>query len=319
MTDGTINKPRIATLFGEKDVSTFLGLEACDNLEELSAGLAIIGASCASPYPSVGAYCKEAPQALRAAMAPFASSAVRHNFDVGGELFPEGAKKAVDCGDLAYDETDAEGNRARIEAAVRTILKKGAVPVVLGGDDSIPIPMLSAFEGTGPYTILQLDAHIDWRPSHEGEPMGLSSTMRRASEMPHIERIIQVGARVTGSAHPQDYQDAVDWGVHFVTARDIHAGGADAALKYIPEDSAIIVCVDFDVLDPSLVPGVIGRTPGGLSYFQTLDLIEGAARRGSVAAIDFVEYMPDADIDGIGGLNASRLVASSLGILARQS
>lgn len=59
----------------------------------------------------------------------------------------------------------------------------------------MPIPMLDAMADTGnSYTILQIDAHIDWREIHMDERMGLSSTMRRASEMKHIQKIIQVGA-----------------------------------------------------------------------------------------------------------------------------
>jgi agmatinase len=55
--------------------------------------------------------------------------------------------------------------------------------------------MLDAMADTGnSYTILQIDAHIDWREIHMDERMGLLSTMRRASEMKHIQKIIQVGA-----------------------------------------------------------------------------------------------------------------------------
>jgi len=64
------------------------------------------------------------------------------------------------------------------------------IPILIGGDDSVPIPMLDAMADTGKkYTILQIDAHIDWRESHMDESLGLSSTMRRASEMAHINRI----------------------------------------------------------------------------------------------------------------------------------
>ena len=59
------------------------------------------------------------------------------------------------------------------------------------------------------FTILQIDAHIDWREIHMNERYGLSSTMRRASEMKHIKKIIQVGSRGIGSAHSKDYRDAI--------------------------------------------------------------------------------------------------------------
>ncbi|MDG1431242.1 MAG: arginase family protein [Paracoccaceae bacterium] len=312
------DKPDLAALFGAFSADTFLGLEKCDDLSKLNAPVAIIGAPCATPYGSVGAYCRNAPKALRESIASLTANIDRHNFDLGGRVYPDGTKRAVDCGDLPFDENDAVGNREIIFNAITQITNKGAVPIVLGGDDSIPIPMLQALSDQGPLTILQLDAHIDWRESHMGEDMGLSSTMRRASEMEHVENIVQVGARGIGSGHSDDLQDALDWGAKFVTARELHKLGVEHALAMIPEDSNIVICIDADAMDPGLVPGVIGRAPGGLNYYQMLDLIEGAAAKGKIVAMDFVEYMPEVDVDGLGALNISRLIAASLGVLARQ-
>ena len=67
------------------------------------------------------------------------------------------------------------------------------------------------------------------------------------------------------------------------------------------------------------MPGVIGRAPGGLSYYQVADLIKGAARRGRIAAMDFVEFMPERDVDGIGALTFARLITTALGVLVRQA
>lgn len=309
----------LGALFGAGAVDSFLGLEQCEDLSAISASAALIGAPAATPYRAVGPYCRNAPAALRAAAASLAANVDRHNFDIGGAIFPAGSLRAVDCGDLPWDGTDFAANRAAIRDAVAAVRARGAVPVVLGGDDSIPIPMLQALAETGQhYTVLQIDAHIDWRQSHMDEPLGLSSTMRRASEMAHIDRIIQVGARGIGSASTGDYQDALDWGAQFFTARDVHRDGLAPVLDQIAPDARVIVCLDVDALDPSLVPGVIGRAPGGLSYDQVLDLIRGVAMRGRIDAMDVVEYLPEADIGGLGAVTVSRLITAVLGLLARQ-
>ncbi|MEO9338469.1 arginase family protein [Mesorhizobium sp. SB112] len=315
-------KADLGALFGAaSETTTFLGLDACTDLDTLSAPIAIIGVPCGTPYRSVGAYCRNGPDALRQATGSLTANVDRHDFDNGGKVFPEPRLRAVDCGNLPYDEADGAGNRTIICEAVSKVLKRGAVPILLGGDDSIPIPMIEAI-GTladgKKYTILQIDAHIDWREIHMDERMGLSSTMRRSSEMPHIERIIQVGARGIGSAATQDYEDAVAWGVDFITAYELHKRGVEAALELIPEGSNVIICIDADALDPALVPGVIGRAPGGLSYYQVVDLIRGAAGRGKIAAMDFVEFMPERDVDGLGAFTFSRVITSALGIIARQ-
>lgn len=312
-------KPDLAALFGATASDTFLGLDACDDFASIDASSAFIGAPCATPYGSVGAYARNGPGSLRQAIASLTANIERHNFDLGGPTFPVGTKRAVDCGDLVWSETDFAANRATIRQAISTIVGRGVVPILVGGDDSIPIPMLDAMGDTKKkYTILQIDAHIDWRESHMGETHGLSSTMRRASEMDHIEKIIQVGARGIGSGHSSDFDDALNLGVKFFTGPDVHRNGLQPALDQIEGGANVILCIDIDALDPSIAPNTIGRSPGGLSYYQLLELIEGVARRGSIAAVDFVEILPEVDIDGIGGLTVSRLVAATMGLIARQ-
>lgn len=312
-------KPNLAALFGATEAETFLGLEPCHDLSQIDASSAYIGAPCATPYGSVGAYAQNGPDSLREAIASLSANLHRHNFDLDGPIFPEGTKPAVDCGNLPWSNTDFAANRANIRNAISKIVGQGVVPVLIGGDDSIPIPMLDALGDTGKsYTILQIDAHIDWRKEHMGETLGLSSTMRRASEMDHIEAIIQVGARGIGSGHSDDFADAKAWGTKFFLARDVHLHGIQPVLDAIAPGSNVIVCLDIDALDPAVAPNTIGRAPGGLSYFQVLELIDGASQRGDIAAIDFVEIMPEVDIDGVGGNSVARLVATTMGILARQ-
>ena len=311
--------PDLAALFGATPATTFLGLAACDDVTTIDASSAFIGAPCATPYRSVGPYCQNGPDSLRQAAASLTANLDRHNFDLGGPTFPNWTKRAVDCGDLPWSETDFAANRATIQETVATVVERGAVPIVVGGDDSVPIPMLHALGDAGKrYTILQVDAHIDWRHEHMGETEGLSSNMRRASEMAHIEKIIQVGARGIGSGHSNDYQNAVDWGVKFFTGPDVHRNGIAPALAEIAPGANVILCIDIDGLDPTIAPNTIGRAPGGLSYYQALDLIKGVAERGTIAAVDFVEIMPEADMDGIGGLTVSRLVIAAMGLIARQ-
>lgn len=313
------NKPDLGALFGAPATQTFLGLEACRDLDAMDASSAFIGAPCATPYKSVGAYARNGPASLRQAAGSLAANLDRHNFDLGGVTFPDGTKRAVDCGDLPWSESDFALNRGTIRNAISRISAQDVVPILIGGDDSVPIPMLDAMGDTGKsFTILQIDAHIDWRDSHMDETLGLSSTMRRASEMDHIEKIIQVGARGIGSGHSSDYEDAVAWGAKFFTGHDVHRRGVQPAIDHIVQGADIILCIDIDAMDPAIAPNTIGRSPGGLSYFQVLELVFAAAKRGRIAAVDFVEILPEADIDGIGALTVSRLVVATMGMIARQ-
>jgi len=310
-------EPQIGAMFGAADVTTFMGLPAA-SVEDARGSAAILGATTATPYASVGAYCRGGPAAIRGGAAPYAANLTHIDFDLGGAIFPDGTVTAVDCGDVAIDEDDAAGNRDRIRQAVTTLLEGGLVPLVLGGDDSVPIPVLEAYAGRGPVTILQIDAHIDWRDEVQGERLGLSSTMRRASEMDHVGQIVQVGQRAIGSARVGDHADALAAGVQFVSARELAASGVAPVLDLLPAGSDVFIAFDVDALDPTTMPAAIGPAPGGLTYLQAVELLAGAAQRGRIVGFDLVEFMAERDRAGIGALTAARLVTVMLGLVARQ-
>lgn len=308
----------LGAMFGAGRVETFMGLPPCRDLTQVQAKVAILGAAGCTPYPSVGFYCAGGPAAIRAAGAAYAANLAHVNFDLGGPVVPEGVA-VVDAGDIEVSEGDAEGNRTRLRVAVETMLARGVVPVLIGGDDSVPIPMLQALAVTGrKVTILQIDAHIDWRDEVQGERWGLSSTMRRASEMAHVERIVQVGQRGIGSARVSDLRDATGWGVEFVPAGEVARAGVWRAVDLIPEGADVVICLDVDALDPSVMPAAIGRTAGGMSYWQVMELVGAVAEKARVVGFDMVEFMPDRDIDGMGAMVAAQMLAGVVGIIARQ-
>ncbi len=80
--------------------------------------------------------------AVRAALGWYSANPEQFDFDSMGPVF--GGARVVDCGDVAGDLHDGAANRTNIEAAVRSIRKRGAVPLLLGGDDSVPIPLFRA-------------------------------------------------------------------------------------------------------------------------------------------------------------------------------
>ncbi|MCH4546582.1 agmatinase [Rhizobium changzhiense] len=259
-----------------------------------------------------------AADAIRAASQDDAAIVEHWDFDLGGPLFDGKPVCCIDAGDVETTMYDNAGNRARIEVKTREILSVPAVPILLGGDCSVTIPFLAGFADHEPVWILQVDAHIDWRDEVHGERFGYSSPMRRASEMPHVAGMVQVGLRSVGSARLADIEAARGYGSRFVTAREIHADGAEAALRHIPQGVRVVVTLDCDSLDPSIMPGVAARTPGGLTYTEVIDLIAGLGRRARIAGFDLVELYPPADIDRLSALTAARLLVNVVGAIARQ-
>ncbi|GLS34865.1 agmatinase [Mesorhizobium tianshanense] len=279
----------------------------------------IFGAGHGSTYPGKDSsgYALAA-DAIRAASQEDAALVDHWDFDLGGPLFDGGQVCCIDAGDIQTAMHDNAGNRARIEVKTREVLALPAVPILLGGDDSVVIPFLAGFADRGPVWILQIDAHIDWRDEVHGERHGYSSPMRRASEMPHVAGMVQVGLRSVGSARLTEIEAAQHFGSRFVTAREVHAEGVEAALRHIPEGARVVVTLDCDGLDPGIMPGVAARAPGGLTDTQVIDLVAGLDRRARIAGFDLVELYPPADIDGLSALIASRLVVNVIGTIVRQ-
>ncbi len=297
---------------------TFFGVTRADVAD--GAAVAIFGAPHGTPYPSIDHRMHAAaPDAFRRAFAWHMPWRHNHDWDFGGPLLPASGFTAVDLGNLKTRAGDGKGNRAKIESLTRQIIDAGAVPLMFGGDDSVPIPFLAGLARAGPLTILQIDAHIDWRAEREGEPLGFSSTMRRASEMSHIARIVQAGARGFGSAGQREVDDARAWGARFITSRHIHHHGLDAVTSQIDPGARVAICLDLDALDSSIMPAVAAPSPGGLSYVQVTDLLAAVAAKARIAAFCMVEFVPTRDPDGNAAFTAAKIASHVMGHVARES
>jgi len=300
------------------DLTPFSSVPAGTALAE--AEVVVFGAPHGTPYDGVdNSHYARAAQALRDAIGLEWSWLDHYDFDLGGTVLGDPPLKVLDIGDLPTTANgDGPGNRAKIAETTASILAAGAVPMMIGGDDSVPIPFIEALAPLGPLTIVQVDAHIDWRDERRGEPMGFSSTMRRASEFAHVERIVQVGMRGIGSARPAEVEIARDWGATLVTAREVHSAGAEAALRHIPEGATCLITIDADALDAGIMPAVMAQEPGGLTYYQLSDLIAGVGAKARLAAMDLIEFVPGRDLHGSAAFTMARLLWNGLGAIARQ-
>lgn len=305
---------QLSDMFGGGDAKTLLGFPAAD-VASFAGDIGVFGADCATPYPSVGAYCAGGPDAMRAGAATYSGSHDRYNFDIGQQLLPSWCRVA-DLGNARVDPHAAQANREEIARMTASVVAGGGVPVLLGGDDSVPIPMLQALAPRGPLNILQIDAHIDWRDEVEGTRWGLSSTMRRASEMAHIGKIVQVGARGVGSAGQTEVDAAQAYGAQLFPAHVVHDFGVAPVVAAVPAGEPVVVCFDCDALDPSVMPAVIAPTGAGMIHAQVLQLLRGVSEKAPIAAFTLVEFKPDADLNGIGARTAGQLLATAIGLIA---
>ena len=297
---------------------TFLNLPA--TAAPMRGSAAIFGAVHGTPYapsPETGMG-ETGPDAVRRAITA-ASLAIDHwDFDFDGPLLNEGKLQAFDLGDVATAHDDAAANRRNIETVTRAVLAEGAVPVLIGGDDSVAIPFMRAFEAGERLHLLQIDAHIDWRDEIGGERFGYSSTMRRASELACVASMTQIGIRAVGSARRQEVEAARGWGSRLVTAAEARRIGMTAVADGLPRDLPLLIHVDCDAMDPAVCPGVNALSPGGFGFDEMTALIGAAMRGRRLAGFSIVEFQPKADINDMTATVIGRLVSHVLGHLARK-
>lgn len=300
---------------------TFANIPYCGNAREWNARAAILGIPFGTPYhPDANQPSADAPEMIRRESIRYPDDPIAWDFDLGASLLDGKSTYVVDCGNVAGDPQDPCGNRQVARKAVEQILEVGAIPVVLGGDDSIPIPVMRAYRDQDPFHVLQIDAHIDWRDEMEGIRDGYSSTMRRASELDHVLNIIQVGMRGVGSARREEYRAAVDYGAHIITAYEFRKSGPGCVFRHLPDGSRCFITIDFDALDPSEMPAVGAPTPGGLLYMELIELIHAVISRIEVVGVSLVELVPARDVHNLGTITAMRVVWNVLGgLLGRRN
>jgi agmatinase len=261
-----------------------------------------------------------APDAIRQASSESDIAYTRNHFDwdLGGQLLDGRDIKVVDCGNVTTDETDHKEHYRRAEEAARKIFAAGSTLITLGGDHGVPIPVMRALEVFDtPVTLVHVDAHLDWRHEVNGETEGYSSPIRRAAEMPWIDKIVQIGMRGIGSARDAEVQDAIDYGADIIDAYEMHNIGMAEVLQRIPDGGPYYLTIDADGLDPTIMPAVMAQTPGGLDWLQIRQLVHGLIKKGRVLGMDLVEIAPIHDVGNITMVYAERLICNFIGAAVR--
>lgn len=176
----------------------------------------------------------------------------------------------------------------RTEAAIT----KGAIPIVLGGEHGLTC---GAVRGVvrglqRPVGILQIDAHADLRAAYQGEVHSHASVMQILVEDDGLP-LAQLGVR---ALCVEEIERRLRCNIFFRDAEELVANAVHAVdlPQDFPED--VYVSFDLDGLDPSVLPAIGTPVPGGLGYYQTLNLIRHALKGRRLVGFDVVELAPDA-------------------------
>jgi agmatinase len=257
---------------------------------------------------------RRGPRAIREASTLFSfghDGAYDHEDDI--TYLPAGAASIIDIGDADIIHTDTLQSHQNIEFGVRKILAAGAIPLVLGGDHSINIPCINAFDDQDPIHLVQIDAHLDFVDVRHGVRFGHGNPMRRAAEKDYVTGLTQLGIRNVSSTAREGYDDARQMGSDILSVRQVRKLGIEAVLDRIPAGERYYVTIDIDGFDPSIAPGTGTPSHGGFLYYEGLELLDGLAKRGQIVGVDLVEVAPDYDQADLTSILAAQLLMNFIG------
>ena len=295
-------------------VSTFAKRELVTDWSQINADVAVLGA----PFDfgtQWRAGARFGPRGIRDASTLFSfghSGAYDHEDDV---TYLTEDVKIVDIGDADIIHTDTIKSHKNIEKGVRSILKAGALPVVLGGDHSVNIPCVNAFSNSGPIHILQIDAHLDFVDERHGVKYGHGNPMRRAAEKNYVTGLTQVGIRNVSSTSKDGYEDAKAMKSDILSVRQTRKIGPKNLVGRIPKDSNVYVTIDIDAFCPSIAPGTGTPSHGGFLYYEVLEILQHLSKQNKVVGIDLVEVAPDYDHSGSTTILAAQILLNFLGYI----
>ncbi len=295
-------------------ISTFGKRPYVEDWDAIDADVAILGA----PFDAGTQWRSGArfgPRSVREASTLFSfghAGAYDHEDDA---TYLPGDVRIVDIGDADIVHTDTIKSHQNIETGVRAILAAGAMPVVIGGDHSINIPCINAFDTQAPFHILQIDAHLDFVDERHGVRYGHGNPMRRAAEKSYVTGLTQVGIRNVSSTAKEGYDDARAMGSDILSVRQARALGMRNVIDRIPAGARVYVTIDIDAICPSIAPGTGTPSHGGFLYYEVLEMLQALTQKHQVIGLDLVEVAPDYDPSGSTQILAAQLLLNTLGFI----
>jgi agmatinase len=276
--------------------NTFLG---CSSREIISGRPAVLGC----PLDVTCTYrggTGSAPDAIRIASDSIETYSPFLDADLENNPFS-------DLGNLVLSGESLESSLVNIEKALSEILRHGGLPLCLGGEHTVTLPVTRAVNTVHPdAVIIHLDAHTDLRDSYEGSYINHATVIRRVQEITGPGRLIQLGIR-SGTAEEfswmHEHGTWMQW-----------APGLEKTLLRRVDGRPVYLTLDLDVLDPACLPAT-GNPEAGGWFYDDMERFYQALCRMHVVGADVVELNPGLDPSDVGTITAAKIVREILLIL----
>jgi agmatinase len=213
----------------------------------------------------------------------------------------------ADTGDLPLLGKSIEAALATVETAVSEALSQGALPLCVGGEHTITLPIVTALRHVrDDFVVMHLDAHTDLRDEYEGSTVNHATVMRRVADLLGPDRLVQLGIR-SGT------REEFSWMRTHGTLRQWD-NRTDKILMEAIGHAPVYLTVDLDVLDPACLPGT-GNPEAGGWFYQDMERFLRIVDRLNLVAADVVELNPGLDPSESSTITAAKVVRELLVIL----
>lgn len=235
---------------------------------------------------------------------------------------PVSALGLVDCGNVRLTPGRIVDAFERIEQAADRIVQAGAVPITIGGDGSITVPVArAAAKRHKGMVALHIDSHTDAYPYTDAEKYNAATQFTHAAEEGLIDPTRSWHAGIRGTTFAQGVVARTrGLGYRVMSLDDLVRGGIAqrmAEFKDQAGDRPVYLCFDMDVFDPSCAPGVCTPSWGGLSAREGIDLLRSLAGL-NIVAIDVNTVSPPQDIGNMAAHLCAHVIYETLVLLCRQ-
>lgn len=248
-----------------------------------------------------------------------AESVMIRPYNMATGAAPFESLNVADLGDVPINTFNLAETVRIIEEHYDHILAHPIIPLTLGGDHTLTLPILrSIYKKHGPVGLIHIDAHADVNDEMFGEKVAHGTTFRRAAEegLLDCQRVVQIGLRAQGYS-ADDFNWSRRQGFRVVQAEECWHKSLAPLMEEVKQQvdgGPVYLSFDIDGIDPAWAPGTGTPEIGGLTTIQAMEIVRGCQGLNLVGC-DLVEVSPPYDTTGNTSLLGANLLYEMLCVL----
>lgn len=204
-----------------------------------------------------------------------------YDIETGSEVYEQG----IHLTEPIMENSTPEAMVNKVHRVTKDFIKRNKFVTLFGGEHSVSIGSIRAFnECFDNLTVLHIDAHADLRESYDGTKYNHACAMHEASQTTNL---IQVGIRSMDAIEKTFMDEDKTFFAHDMISDEYWIDKVVEACT-----DTIFITFDLDALDPSIMPSTGTPEPGGLFWYETLELLKQVFEEKNVVGFDIVELCP---------------------------